>query len=279
MWFAARQTGKTSTRCGCQVEARVSDVARLPSPANSPSGFTWRTSVIARGGGHSLKPLGERIQCDDDVVSHRRRCADRDPARETRDPRGPRRSRVVLLRGRRLAEYPDHARQAVEAGYHIGNHAYSHQHASELSVDELTEEVAETETLLEEVYADAGVTRPARLFRFPYGDKGGERADRFQAVLEAEEFTPPDPSRIEYDWDGENRDGDRDWYWTVSVEDWEADSRAELSDHVAAVDDRFDQPGTTSSSSTTAETRPRCSKRSSNCSPSGTSSSGTLSTW
>jgi hypothetical protein len=62
-------------------------------------------------------------------------------------------------------------------------------------------------------------------------------------VLEAEEFTPPDPSRIEYDWDGENRDGDRDWYWTVSVEDWEADSRAELSDHVAAVDDRFDQPG------------------------------------
>jgi peptidoglycan/xylan/chitin deacetylase (PgdA/CDA1 family) len=150
---------------------------------------------------------------------------------------------LFFCEGRRLAEYPDHARQAVEAGYHIGNHAYSHQHASELSVDELTEEVAETETLLEEVYADAGVTRPARLFRFPYGDKGGERADRFQAVLEAEEFTPPDPSRIEYDWDGENRDGDRDWYWTVSVEDWEADSRAELSDHGGAVDDLFDQPG------------------------------------
>jgi peptidoglycan/xylan/chitin deacetylase (PgdA/CDA1 family) len=74
---------------------------------------------------------------------------------------------LFFCEGRRLAEYPDHARQAVEAGYHIGNHAYSHQHASELSVDELTEEVAETETLLEEVYADAGVTRPARLFRFP----------------------------------------------------------------------------------------------------------------
>ncbi|MCU4800880.1 polysaccharide deacetylase family protein [Halobacteria archaeon HArc-gm2] len=150
---------------------------------------------------------------------------------------------LFFCEGRRLAEYPDHARQAVEAGYHIGNHAYSHQHASELSVDDVREEVAETEALVEDVYADAGVTRPARLFRFPYGDKGGERADRFQEVLEAEEFTPPDPSRIEYDWDGENRDGDRDWYWTVSVEDWEADSRAELRDHVAAVDDRFDQPG------------------------------------
>ncbi|SFS03254.1 Polysaccharide deacetylase [Halomicrobium zhouii] len=150
---------------------------------------------------------------------------------------------LFFCEGRRLAEYPDHARQAVEAGYHIGNHAYSHQHASELSVDDVREEVAKTEALVEDVYADAGVTRPARLFRFPYGDKGGERADRFQEVLEAEEFTPPDPSRIEYDWDDENRDGDRDWYWTVSVEDWEADSRAELRDHVAAVDDRFDQPG------------------------------------
>lgn len=149
---------------------------------------------------------------------------------------------LFFCEGRRLADYPDHAREAVEAGYHIGNHAYSHQHASELSVEELQDEVEETEALIENVYADAGVTRPARLFRFPYGDKGGERADRFQDVLDAEAFTPPDPARIAYDWYDEEQGDDRDWFWTISVDDWEVESRAELRENVSAAADRFDHP-------------------------------------
>lgn len=149
---------------------------------------------------------------------------------------------LFFCEGRRLAEYPEHARQAVEAGFHVGNHAYSHEHASELSADELREEIQRTESLIEDVYAEAGVERPARLFRYPYGDKGGEQADRFQDVLEEFGFTPPDPARIAYDWYDEEQGDDRDWFWTVNVEDWEVDSRAELGEHVAAVDDRFDHP-------------------------------------
>lgn len=98
--------------------------------------------------------------------------------------------------GRRLAKYPEHARRAVESGFYLGNHTYSRTRASELSVEAFEREVVRTEALLEDVYDRAGVPRPARVFRLPYGDEGGNRADRFQRVLETEGFVSPCPERV-----------------------------------------------------------------------------------
>ena len=149
---------------------------------------------------------------------------------------------VFFCEGSRLEAYPDHARQAVEAGFHLGNHAYSHQHASELSTETLRDEIERTETLLEDVYYDAGVSRPARMFRFPYGDKGDERREEFQEVLEEWGFTPPDPTRLSDDWYGERNASDRDWFWTVSVEDWTVESRSELRERIEAAAERLTDP-------------------------------------
>lgn len=149
-------------------------------------------------------------------------------------------SALFFCEGRRLAEHPDHACRAVAAGFHLGNHAYSHRRASDLSAAEFRDELDRTESLLDDVYDRASATRPTRAFRFPYGDTGGDRAERFQRILADSGFVPPDPSRIPDDRYRECRADDRDWYWTVDVEDWTADSASELRERVEAVADRLD---------------------------------------
>ncbi len=55
----------------------------------------------------------------------------------------------------------------------IGNHSFSHPYFSELSFEECTEQILSTEV----------IERRHKLFRFPYGDKGGEHKDRLQEFL------------------------------------------------------------------------------------------------
>jgi len=145
---------------------------------------------------------------------------------------------LFFCEGRRLAEYADHARQAVAAGHSLGNHTYSHHHASDIPVERFADEVERTEAALEDVYEAAGVERPARVFRFPYGDDGGDRADELQAVLAEQGFRPPDSDRIDYDWWADRAAG-RDWFWTVDVEDYDVDSKDALTENVAAAADRL----------------------------------------
>lgn len=147
---------------------------------------------------------------------------------------------LFFCEGRRLVEYPDHARTALEAGFHLGNHAYSHQHASELSLETFDAELERTESLLEDIYDGAGVSRPAKLFRFPFGDKGDEHAVAFQERLAADGFVSPDPGLIDYEWYREDHGEDRDWFWTVDVADWTVDSRAQLDETIEASADRLD---------------------------------------
>lgn len=144
---------------------------------------------------------------------------------------------LFFCEGSRLDERPDHARLAVEAGHHLGNHAYTHEHASEMAVEAFEREVDRTETLIDEVYDRTAVSRPARTFRFPYGDDGGDRADRFQRVLETRGFAPPRPDGL--DGDGAPTGG-HDWGWTFSVEDWTVESADRLRDRVDAAADRSD---------------------------------------
>jgi len=129
---------------------------------------------------------------------------------------------VFFCEGRRLDDHAAHAERAVEAGYHLGNHTYSHPHASDLSVAEFEAEVARTEKRIDAVYERAGVSRPAKLFRFPFGDDGGERAPAFQRVLREGGFVGPAATTS-----GDESES-RDWSWTLDAEDWTTDDRTEL---------------------------------------------------
>lgn len=130
---------------------------------------------------------------------------------------------VLFCEGRRLERHPDLAERTVRAGVHLGNHTYSHPQASRLSAAAFEDEVARTEHLVEALYDRTGVERPARLFRFPYGDDGGERAAAFQGILRERGFTGPAGVAAT----GAGRARRVDWPWTVSVEDWTTDDVAE----------------------------------------------------
>lgn len=147
---------------------------------------------------------------------------------------------AFFCEGRRLEDHPEHAREAVEAGFHLGNHLATHPYASEIESERFRAELERTEELLEDVYDRAGVERPARLFRFPYGDRGGDRADAFQAVLAERGFVPPTPGAFEYEWYADDHAGHRDWAWTVALDDWNVETAGELRERVEAATDRIE---------------------------------------
>jgi peptidoglycan/xylan/chitin deacetylase (PgdA/CDA1 family) len=61
---------------------------------------------------------------------------------------------------------------AVQHGLVLGNHAYHHYRASEQPFDVIAKDIMDTEALIDQVYAEAGVARGARYFRFPHIDRG-----------------------------------------------------------------------------------------------------------
>lgn len=140
---------------------------------------------------------------------------------------------LFFCEGRRLADRPGPAERAVAAGFHLGNHTYSHPHASELTVPAFQREVAATDRLIERRYARADVVRPARVFRFPYGDPGGVRATAFQGVLRRWGFRPPVVDAMSTGGSGDEATR-VDWRWTLDVEDWTVDEVAELERRVDA---------------------------------------------
>ena len=85
---------------------------------------------------------------------------------------------------------------ALKKGFLIGNHSYSHPAFSSLSFEEGVKEIERTEELLDWLYEMAGVRRTARLFRFPYIDKGSEKQEQFQAYLRSAGFQKLDDREI-----------------------------------------------------------------------------------
>jgi peptidoglycan/xylan/chitin deacetylase (PgdA/CDA1 family) len=116
---------------------------------------------------------------------------------------------------------------AIERGFWIGNHSYSHPYFSQLSLEACIQEIQKTEALIDEAYRLAGVARPFKLFRFPFGDKGGgkdflkiytteeeERVNALQNFLKQEGFQRALFERITYSYylkAGLDRQVDASW--------------------------------------------------------------------
>lgn len=115
----------------------------------------------------------------------------------------------------------DEAVYALKHGMIVGNHSYSHPFFSELSEEQIIEEITKCEEVLDKLYADAGVERTFRPFRFPYGDKGGDKKDMIQNYLRENGFDKVDDTSINYPWWSENGlDKDIDTYWTYDCEEY-----------------------------------------------------------
>ena len=65
--------------------------------------------------------------------------------------------------------------KAIQDGFILGNHSYDHYHFSKLTMKQCERQIKKASILIDEVYKMAGVERPVKWFRFPYGDKGDGR--------------------------------------------------------------------------------------------------------
>ena len=89
-------------------------------------------------------------------------------------------------------------------------------------MDEVVEEIEHCEEVLNRLYRDAGVERVWRPFRFPYGDKGGDKKDAIQQYLKDHGFHKVKDTQITYPWWKERGlDRDIDTFWTYGFREYD----------------------------------------------------------
>lgn len=100
---------------------------------------------------------------------------------------------TFFMIGRNVELYPDVARAVNGAEHEIGNHTYSHPHMKEITLEQLSAEVAKTERIL----GNVGIGKP-KLFRPPEGFRSKEQV----AALENAGYQTIIWSLDTHDWQG-----------------------------------------------------------------------------
>ena len=136
---------------------------------------------------------------------------------------------IMFAEGARVERFYEEALYAVKNGMIVGNHSYSHPAFSSILVEDAIEEIEKCEQVLDKLYADAGVERRFRPFRFPYGDKGAEKKEALQRYLIERGFHKVDDRQIPYQWWKDyGMDKDVDTFWTFDFEEYRLQYDAEF---------------------------------------------------
>jgi len=139
---------------------------------------------------------------------------------------------LFFFEGRYVARRFESVVETLRAGFHVGNHAYSHTAFSSLSLTRAKREVRSTDDLIEAAYERAGVERPAKAFRYPYGDPIAEQhRAAFRAFLDELGYDGPPTAA---DATTASRDGSVAWFWTLDCREYDLED-------VAAVRERIDE--------------------------------------
>ena len=129
---------------------------------------------------------------------------------------------IFFAEGQRVERFYEEAKYALKNGMIVGNHSYSHPAFSSISVEEGIAEIEKCEAVLNKLYADCGVERIYRPFRFPYGDKGGANKEALQKYLREKGFHKVDDTQIAYPWWKENSlNTDIDTFWTFDFGEYQ----------------------------------------------------------
>jgi peptidoglycan-N-acetylglucosamine deacetylase len=95
--------------------------------------------------------------------------------------------------GGEIAGKEDSLARAIDLGFELGNHAWSHRRFSELRLEDCVGEIERTDAALCGVYRLAGRPWARKLFRFPFFDIGKpELGEAIQAALRALGYEPPE---------------------------------------------------------------------------------------
>lgn len=143
---------------------------------------------------------------------------------------------ILFCIGKLMEQKADEVIEAIHRGYIIANHSWSHPQFSDCTLKQCEIEIQRTDELIELLYQRAGVERPAKYFRFPYGDKGDgkrgnvfslwrrskkERKNRIQAMLKKLGYIQPDFADVDYQFMRRAKlFQDIDWSWTFDFMEW-----------------------------------------------------------
>lgn len=144
--------------------------------------------------------------------------------------------------GNLLEKHPAPVIKAIQMGFPIANHSYSHPHFSAISLEQAKEEILRTDAIIDDLYQKARIPRKQKWFRFPYGDKGDglygqvfkkkgirswfyrpnlQRKRFIQNVLKEAGYTQPSFDSIPYEYMRSNGlFDDIDWHWTFDIMEW-----------------------------------------------------------
>lgn len=110
----------------------------------------------------------------------------------------------------------------IKKGFIIGNHTINHYHFSEQKLNTCLDEIRRMDELVEEIYKKAKIKRPIKVFRFPYGDKGGKNKRKIQKYLKSLGYRQPRFEKIKYLWYklfGLNKTADV--FWTFNLKEYQ----------------------------------------------------------
>ncbi|MFO1257532.1 MAG: polysaccharide deacetylase family protein [Gammaproteobacteria bacterium] len=94
-------------------------------------------------------------------------------------------SAIFYARGEFIEKYPNQIINAIQHGFIIGNHSYTHPYFSKISLTQCLKELEQTENLINECYLTSGIERPCKIVRFPFADRGaGPKAKEAVSHLE-----------------------------------------------------------------------------------------------
>ena len=143
---------------------------------------------------------------------------------------------IFFCIGQLMEERPEPVIYAIQNGFIIGNHTYDHPYCSDAPLENVLEQLTKTDKIIDDLYQKAGVERPAKYFRFPFGDKGALTHDYVYAPVSEEGqkrkqtiqdhlrdlgYTQPPFENVTYKYYREHGFlDDVDWYWTYDTLDW-----------------------------------------------------------
>lgn len=142
---------------------------------------------------------------------------------------------VWFCMGQDILERPENALYTLKSGHVIGNHSFSHPNFSKIPLEQCEEEIRRTDEIIDDIYRKAGIQRPVKLFRFPYGNEGADngfynfdytptekaRVDAIQEILKKSGYVTYDFEGITYRYfDAWKKSGHKDWLWTYDAMEW-----------------------------------------------------------
>lgn len=129
---------------------------------------------------------------------------------------------ILFSVGENVLKYKREALYAIKRGVILGNHSFTHPAFSSLSLEQAKEEIDKQEELLNRLYEEAGVPRTIKVFRFPYGDKGGQNREAIQGYLKQKGFSKIDDRMIDFEWYRSEKCAlEVDTFWTFDFAEYQ----------------------------------------------------------